>query len=274
MVVLASSTKSSPGDHRAGTKADRFVEASPLTVAAVCRDGIAILATHAAAAHDPLLLENISASQSEEGEAPRDLPRSSRGPFRIGALDAAGSVLVSAGWRTDCAALASQCRSLAASEMSRYGDGSHGTMEYGRYLAEGASTWMAHCAFSDNVRALSSVGLLGSCGSGGSSYLWLVDSTGAYRTRAHAIGKGASRLNERLVGIDFLKCSKEEGVQTLLDIVTDEFSLLKEDKANHPSHSHHVELAVVDPVQSTMKRLRQPILTPLLATSPSESSTE
>jgi hypothetical protein len=154
-VVLASSTKSSQGDqNRAGTKADRFVEASPLTVAAVCRDGIAILATHAAAAHDPLLLENMSASHrpDEEGEAPRDLPRSSRGPFRIGALDAAGSVLVSAGWRTDCAALASQCRSLAASEMSRYGDGSHGTMEYGRYLAEGASTWMAHCAFSDNVR--------------------------------------------------------------------------------------------------------------------------
>jgi len=138
------------------------VAASPLAVAAVCRDGVALLALHTSPALEPLLLppddgaeqeaenemadvklleidddEYEASSKSEEttctatNASPllRDLPRTHRGPFRISQIDARGTALLTAGWRADCSALAARCRSIAAAEVAEYGGGSIGGSE-------------------------------------------------------------------------------------------------------------------------------------------------
>lgn len=151
-----------------GLKPNHFVMAAPLVVAAVCKDGVAIVATHTASSKEPLLMdetfienavENFTAEDSfmsnssestQNAPLPLDLPLSFRGPFRIQTIDGFGTTLACAGWRTDGEMLASKCRSLAASELDRFGEPTNG-FEYGRFLAEEASSWMAQCAVSDNV---------------------------------------------------------------------------------------------------------------------------
>ena len=59
-------------------------------------------------------------------------------------------------------------------------------------------------------------------------YLWLVDETGAYRTRAHAVGGGitkegrtiASLVNEQLCSVDFSDFTTQEGAKQLLAILS------------------------------------------------------
>jgi hypothetical protein len=150
-----------------GLKPDPFVMAAPLVVAAVCKDGVAIVATHTASSEEPLLMddtivedsvENVTvedsatsnANDSTQAPLPLDLPLSFRGPFRIQTIDGFGTTLAFAGWRTDGETLASRCRSLASSELDRFGEPTNG-VEYGRFLAEEASSWMARCAVSESV---------------------------------------------------------------------------------------------------------------------------
>ena len=150
---------------------DPFVAAAPLIVAAVCSDGIAIVATHTAFSNEPLILDEgatnatnetatSDASSDIDGNAnatntdhiPRDLPRSYRGPFRINAVDGFGSCVVSAGWRADGEVIASYCRALASEELSIYGKPSFINCDYGNFIASEASLFMAQCASSESVR--------------------------------------------------------------------------------------------------------------------------
>jgi hypothetical protein len=148
------------------------VASAPLIVAAVCKDGVAIVATHTAPLSEPLLMDeaNINHDEDENNEEtndkdsndddesssskttklPRDIPLSFRGPFRIQSVDGFGTTLSCAGWRTDGEQLASAFRSLATLEADRFGAPIH-ALEYGHFLAQEASTWMAHCAVSNSV---------------------------------------------------------------------------------------------------------------------------
>ena len=70
---------------------DQFVSSSPLTVAAVCSDGVAIVAYHSSGDIEPLLFSSINSSSSSMSYLSphstsswnEDLPQSSRGPLRI-----------------------------------------------------------------------------------------------------------------------------------------------------------------------------------------------
>eukprot|EP00804_Cyclotella_cryptica_P026417 CCRYP_008087-RA/>CCRYP_008087-RA protein AED:0.00 eAED:0.00 QI:350/-1/1/1/-1/1/1/343/471 len=99
---------------------------------------------------------------------------------------------------------------------------------YGRRIADGLSYYLAKCEFSESVRSLSTVGLL-ACGSNNNNYeegsIFLIDATGAYRVRAHAIGAGASQLNRRMGYVDFRKMSCREGLRVLLKLTAEESGL-------------------------------------------------
>jgi hypothetical protein len=137
----------------AGVAPDRFVAAAPLIVAAVCSDGVAVVATHTAFRNEPLLLDDAldnatvisNATGSNITEIPKDLPKSFRGPFRIHTIDGFGTGLVCAGWRADGQILVDYCRSVASSEVSVFGEPTAGA-EYGHYIASDASLWMAQNA--------------------------------------------------------------------------------------------------------------------------------
>lgn len=210
--------------------------------------------------------------------------------------------------------LADTLRELASRELKRYGTLSsvssttatttstmsssssvpHVDGEYGHYLASNLNNYMASCVVEDSVRSLCSVGLIATVdgGSGRGSrrccgYLWLVDATGFYPCRAHAVGRGSDRINRRLAGAgadgkttktttNFEEMSVEEGAQALLDIVVREIG----DGGGSSSYGDHrengdskdewtlplgtrVEIAVLDSNRRKMRRLRQPLLASL-----------
>jgi hypothetical protein len=101
---------------------------------------------------------------------------------------------------------------------------------YGRRIAEGLSYYMAKCEFSESTRSLSTVGLF-ICGANeslnGEGSIFLIDATGAYRVRAHAIGAGASLLNRRMGFVDFRKMPCREGLMALLRLIADESGLVE-----------------------------------------------
>ena len=73
------------------------------------------------------------------------------------------------------------------------------------------------------MRALSCVALLASCGEAKEpGYLWLVDATGAFRVRAHAVGGGtiAATLNNRLETIDLSNCNEEEASHKIVELLS------------------------------------------------------
>lgn len=126
---------------------DRWVMASPLSCAAVCKDGIAIVATHESAASsysdEPLLLpittttttatdSSDSTINKEEDKAKGDekmmrfksLPKTYKGPLRIEQiLDTTTSsyYILSAGWRTDCMTMKEYCRTKLHQERKKFG---------------------------------------------------------------------------------------------------------------------------------------------------------
>jgi len=140
----------------------------------------------------------------------RDLPVGYRGPFRIHPLSptvsstacAAPSVsaLVCAGWRTDGHLLAEHLRSVDRRERRLFGErnGSRSPS----FLAESASSFLARSTVSEQRRSLVCAGLLATAAGGNgettrasSAALWLVDGSGAYRVRAHALGRGSEAAN-------------------------------------------------------------------------------
>lgn len=254
-------------------KPDRLVEAAPLAVVAVCEDGVAFIALHTAAIYEPLLVdlerdnEESTTPISEDDESKktffRDLPQGYRGALRIAPLDDEGTTILSVGWRADCTTLASKCRSLASSEKELYGtvviqEGEDSQMRrirslsYGQLLARDISKWMAQCVFSDNVRGLSCVSLLSTT----EGNLWLVDATGAYRTRAHAIGQGSQFVNQRLSKVDFSKMSVEKGASKLLDIIKEK-GCLESNIQWKLSPKSAVEIALLLGKSRRIKRVKQ-----------------
>jgi 20S proteasome alpha/beta subunit len=254
------------------TTSDPFVEASPLVVGVVCRDGVLLLALHSIFSEtndeSSLLLvrqeckppppppdnnnnndnggseeETKTQQQTEQPSPPpsldidMDLPESYRGPFRIHPLDASGTAaMVCAGWRTDCGVLADHLRSIDRSETFVFGSrrplhsNSHSltantnnnTKNMGGVLADKASLFLARRSVSERTRSLACAGLLASASSSSSStsasaggFLWVVDATGAYAVRAHALGRGSEKANEILRARDWTKL-ESSAVQTEL----------------------------------------------------------
>ena len=106
---------------------DPLVVASPIVAAAVCRDGIALLALHPS----PILAGvngNDSDVTSDDDDTKikhpfRDLPTDFAGPFRLPSLDRQ-TVLLTAGWRVHAQFLIRQARALCQQENSLFGGGS------------------------------------------------------------------------------------------------------------------------------------------------------
>ncbi|OEU16648.1 hypothetical protein FRACYDRAFT_239246 [Fragilariopsis cylindrus CCMP1102] len=206
-----------------GIAPDPFVLVSPLVIGVVCRDGVLLIALH-------------SVFSTENGRvvvSQKDLPRSYRGPFRIYPLDSSGTTaMVCAGWRTDCQFLANSIRSIDKKEHHVFGNpaiSSSNGIEYGSYLACKASLLMAKLCISETRRPLSCLALLAS-GTG----LWMVDSTGAYRIRAHAIGAGSDQMNKQLRKRDWKNLDCNEAAIDLLQILFDE-----ENEDNDPTATEH-----------------------------------
>ena len=241
---------------------NRFAALSPPTVAAVCRDGVVLVAVHSGPALEPLLVPAARADSEEQGEASseqdtgddsgtaagaalEDLPGTYRGPFRVSPIDGHGTTLLSVGWRADCVALAAKCRSLAAEEAATYGlgmgllgstggDGEDGDdavlmgPDYAASIAADVSLWLAKCAISGGMRTMNCVGLLASCSTAGGC-LHLIDETSIHRVRALAIGLGSKRINRRLVEVDFSSMEWGEAVNTLLGIIAQEAGVARND---------------------------------------------
>ena len=306
---------------RSSKHQDAYISASPLSVAAVCSDGIALVSLHFGlelngdADQQKLLPSSGDGEKKGIDERIRglfhDLPLSSRGPLRIEPIHDNGATMTSAcplrsppamalltaGWRTDGMALSDAARELIMEETSLYclplsvtmGTSSSSSEDdaaisnngqpsyYGRRLADGLSYYMAKCAFSEGVRSLSTIGLL-AC----NRCLYLIDATGSYRVRAHAIGNGASTIHKRLVFVDFEDMTCIEGLRTLLQIIAEESGMLsssvKASSENASStmmsindeHGNHecvagawtipqnpgVELAVLKSCEQRMRRIR------------------
>ena len=157
-----------------GALPDPFVAASPLIVAAVCSDGVAMVATHTVSSKENLLRDyrsdenrandiNDDDPEKERGDGKpttaasglKDIPRDHGGPYRIQKIDRCGTHLLSAGWRADCDLLTAKVRSIASRETSIFGPPKWG-LPFGRHLAQETSLWMAQCAVSDAVSSTTS----------------------------------------------------------------------------------------------------------------------
>ena len=145
-----------------GIQPDKFVQAAPLVIAAVCSDGVAVIAAHTLDENEPLLYF----SSADQGSHPRselstpstpllDLPESFGGPFRIQTIDAYGTTLLATGWRADCDFLVEQAREMAAAEQLRHGTPSDSSSFYVSLLARELSLFMAQLAVSEGVRLYS-----------------------------------------------------------------------------------------------------------------------
>jgi hypothetical protein len=168
-LILLADGSSASGGLEGATGVSPFVSAAPLIVAAVCRDGVAVVAAHTSTEDEPLLyhstlqdsdVENKDSDSDSDvhsvevgGKDVQDLPLDYGGPFRIHTIDSFGTTLVSAGWRSDCEVLANSCRSIAASQLARMGPpDTAGSSLYGHFLATELSLYMSTCSISERVR--------------------------------------------------------------------------------------------------------------------------
>ena len=206
---------------------DPLVQASPIVAAAVCRDGVAVLALH-----------------PSSGELLHDISPDWGGPFRIQSIDAT-TVFLAAGWRADAMALTRQIREKAQDERRWTGstDPSVLATHASHILASAArqddvsvaeSGWIARCVppdfvskrrlgvtatfFSLQLHPLHCVGLLASV-SRWDKALWFMDATGRYHVRAMVIGKGSGSLLDSVREVDWTKSSVEIGWARLVKLV-------------------------------------------------------
>ena len=168
---------------------NKYVQSSPPCVAAVCKNGVALLALHSNI--DPQLLprvqndndNNNSNNNSDDnrndstdnnmGEREQekeddvlfpDLTLASRNPLRIERLDDKGSALLTCGWRTDGMSLADVGRDLCRDELVRYGrcesninkndSDSNSNDGYGKWLGWGLVKHLVKYEARDSVRIL------------------------------------------------------------------------------------------------------------------------
>lgn len=288
---------------RSSKNQDAYVSASPLSVAAVCGDGIALVSLHFGL--EKISDDDAQSSSLREGndllEVFNDLPLSSRGPLRIEPIYDNGALtnsmtstcalrsppslaLLTAGWRTDGMALSDAARELMMEETSLYclplsvtmgtsaetNDARSGGQisHYGRRIADGLSYYMAKCAFTEGVRSLSTIGLL-ACNISSGGCLYLVDATGSYSVRAHAIGNGASTIHKRLVFVDFESMTCLDGLRMLLRIIAEEGGILSAENISSDADNQNkpigawtiprnpgVELAILRSGEQRMRRIR------------------
>ena len=229
-----------------GVTPDPFIECSPLVVGVVCRDGVLLVALHSIFSTENVESSLLRESFTDENNADdpenrpeindlafqKDLPRRYRGPFRIHPLDSSGtSAMVCAGWRTDCQNLVNHIRSIDRREQVEFGDDVSRALEYGSFLASRASLLMANFCVSESRRPLSCLGLLAS---GSCLGLWVVDSTGAYRVRAHAVGQGSDQVNQIL--------RKKDWTQQESDTVKNELLQLLYHDLGHDKNSTEIKI--------------------------------
>ena len=100
--------------------------------------------------------------------------------------------------------------------------------------------------FSLQLRALSCAALLATCDG-----LWLIDVTGAYRIRAHAVGGGilAGQINEGIKDLNFSKMNQQEACDCILDLLTNT------DGIPHGSRVEMVAVGGKNTEKPTMRRL-------------------
>lgn len=255
-----------------GSKPDPWVEAAPLILGAVCRNGVALVAIHPtpASQNEKNTTNEEIGDNGNNHDHDDDWTKTYRDTARIYQIDSQGTALLCSGWRTDGEWLAETCRSISRDEVRSFG------APTSPILAEEASLWMAHCTASDTVRPLSVVGLLASTSSSSSHsttdgscecFLHLIDATGAHRVRAHAVGFGAKTVNARLRAIRFETMSTDEGIDRLVQVL-----LAANDEKDEPEggggndkwqplkNSTRVELAIVDAERKCLRRIRRPYL--------------
>jgi hypothetical protein len=165
----------------------------------------------------------------------RDLPSGYRGPFRIYPVDPSGEIaLACAGWRTDGQKLAEYLQSVDRKERQVFGTFLD-VEEHGSFLACQASQILADRCVQDGNRPMSCLGLLASGGGGHvrendkekkTGCLYLIDSTGTYRVRAHAVGGGslAGKLNDILRDRDWRQLPCNEVAKELLCVLFDDWT--------------------------------------------------
>lgn len=150
---------------------NKYVQSSPPCVAAVCKNGVALLALHSNI--DPQILPRAQSSNddNENDKEKRavnkddsilfpDLMLSSRNPLRIERLDDRGSALLTCGWRADGMMLADAGRDLCRDELMRYGrrelniNSSDTSSDdgYGRWLGWGLVKHLVKYEARDSVR--------------------------------------------------------------------------------------------------------------------------
>ena len=201
-----------------GIAKDPFVEASPLVIGVVCGDGVLLVAVHnsfSEANEESSLLMSHEECQDfkKHDRVGAGLPKSYRGPFRIHSLGD-DTAMVCAGWRTDANVLADHLRSADRSESLVFGPTDHKLTN----LADKASLFLARSMVSESRRALSCVGLLAS-----PTALWLVDATGAYAVRAHALGNGSKLVNKLLRSKpDWKELGTADAFKELMDMISEE----------------------------------------------------
>jgi hypothetical protein len=240
-------TKSYPTLH--GLQSDVWVQAAPLVVAVACRDGLALVAvaspssTSSGSDDEPLLYYNvvdeIVASENATTniiDIPTDtdgnddtncsffdLPDFYTGPCRIQSIGKVGATaFVSCGWKADgYIRLLNAARELAGTERTMFGE------ESNSILPMQLSLFMAQCAVSERVRALSCAALVGYMSDADNSSissspnevrrygcLWFVDVTGAYHVRAHSMGGGQVSITA--------ESGKEPSIECVADVVNEE----------------------------------------------------
>ena len=201
-----------------GIAKDPFVEASPLVVGVVCGDGVLLVALHNTFSEANEESSLLMSHQEYEDCNKHDrvgvgLPKSYRGPFRIHTLGE-DTAMVCAGWRTDANVLADHLRSADRSESLVFGPTDHKLTN----LADKASLFLAQSLISEGRRSLSCVGLLAS-----PTALWLVDATGAYAVRAHALGNGSKLVNKLLRSkTDWKELETGDAFQELMGMISDQ----------------------------------------------------
>ena len=102
---------------------NRYVQSSPPCIAAVCKDGISIVALHTNIQKNPYTTPTTTNDRNGDDNSCKfpNLPFESRNPLRIERIDEKGSALVTCGWRTDGMILADVARGLCRDEVMRYG---------------------------------------------------------------------------------------------------------------------------------------------------------
>ena len=155
------------------------------------------------------------------------------------------------------------CRDLAKEELQIYGPPRMSLthcQEYGNYLAQQTSLWLAYTGVMKRHR-WSCVGLLATCssdhkveGTRDPGCLWLVDKTGAFRVRAHAVGGGplAGLVNQYLA----LEQSKNDKTRTSERALCELLDFLSE-QSTFITQSTRVELAILTPGRNAQTQLKR-----------------